>query len=109
MERCCGCFDIKYECGFFLFVVLFVSVLFYHDSRVKVVNEPQNKRQTHKHRATDNNRKKKQGYCSPRKTGLWRNNSVALFGRSFDEWNDLSSDVTLVSHISVDALTEQKA
>jgi len=109
MERYCGCFDNKYECGFVLLVVLFMSVLFYNDSHVKVINERQNKRQAQKHGVAHNNHKNKQGYRSPRKTGMWRNNTVALFGRSFDEWSNLSSDVTLASHISVDAPTEQKA
>lgn len=109
MERYCGCFDNKYEFGFMLLVVLFMSVLFYNDSRTKVVNARPNKRQTNKHSSTYHNQKNKQSYRSPRETGLWRNNSVALFGMSFDEWNNMSRDVTLACNTPIDLLSEQKA
>ena len=115
MERYCGCFDNKYECGFVLLVVLFISVLCYNDSRAVAVNGRQGKRQVHKHCSTDNNHKNKNKhtYRSPRETGTWRNNSVALFGMSLDEWNNVSRDITLASNIpvdvAIDASTEQRA
>lgn len=109
MERYCGCFDNKYEFGFMLLVVLFMSVLFYNDSRTKAVNGRPHKRQVSKHSSAYNNQKNKQSYRSPRETGTWRNNSVALFGMSFDEWSTMSHDVTLACNILVDAPSEQKA